>query len=276
MNGQGHASLNMSTAGSGQFAQVASSGRLCGDTPGTTEASTSPRSSDEPYNLGSGSPRRWGDYSQTVVDPTDNMTFWTFQEYANAPNSWGVQVIQLQAPPPRPSTATPVAPATTVAHGELLGGCGHRRYVDGWVRVLRPGFRPGWPWIPTTTSPPPSRGGVQREPRHLRGPDPRRRSTRHPLGEHRGAGRHHHQSGRPGRDDDRPAHRRSGGDRPNDPLHDRHGPGFAQPTTPRRRSLGAAAECGIHREALHGFQLYAAARRSGPGPPASSPSRASR
>ena len=52
------------------------------------------------YNLGSGTPRRWGDYSQTVVDPTDNQTFWTFQEYTSAQNVWGVRVIQLKAPPP--------------------------------------------------------------------------------------------------------------------------------------------------------------------------------
>jgi hypothetical protein len=123
MNGQGHASINMSTAGPGQFAQVASSGRLFGDAPGTTEAPTITQTSTSAYDVGTGSPRRWGDYSQTVVDPTDNMTFWTFQEYANAPQSWGVQVIQLQAPPPAtPSTATPVAPATTVAQGNCSVG----------------------------------------------------------------------------------------------------------------------------------------------------------
>jgi hypothetical protein len=108
MNGQGHASLNASTAGTGNFAQIALSGRLVDDTSGATE---SPQITSLPtgaYNLGSGTPRRWGDYSQTVVDPTDNQTFWTFQEYANANNSWGVRVIKLQAPPPAtPDTATP-------------------------------------------------------------------------------------------------------------------------------------------------------------------------
>ena len=38
MNGQGHASLNMSTAGVGRSAEVASSGRLASDPAGTTEA----------------------------------------------------------------------------------------------------------------------------------------------------------------------------------------------------------------------------------------------
>ena len=104
-NGQGHASINSSTAGVGRFAAVASMGRLATDPLGTTRAFTITRSSSSPYNT---QPPRWGDYSQTVVDPTDNMTFWTFQEYANATNSWGVQVIKLRAPPPaKPSSASP-------------------------------------------------------------------------------------------------------------------------------------------------------------------------
>jgi len=31
---------------------------------------------------GGGTDNRWGDYSATVVDPADNVTFWTLQEYA--------------------------------------------------------------------------------------------------------------------------------------------------------------------------------------------------
>jgi hypothetical protein len=121
-NGQGHASINMSQAGTGQFAQIASSGRLFGDSPGTTEAPFITQDSTSSYNAGTDSPRRWGDYSQTVVDPSDNMTFWTFQEYANANNSWGVRVIQLQAPPP----ATPSAADTVTA-----GSCSIRSEVTG-------------------------------------------------------------------------------------------------------------------------------------------------
>ncbi len=100
MNGQGHASLNTSTAGNGRRAEVAGSGRLASDPLGTTEAFDLIQSSNSGYNLGSAAPRRWGDYSQTVVDPTDNQTFWTFQEYTSAQNVWGVRVIQLKAPPP--------------------------------------------------------------------------------------------------------------------------------------------------------------------------------
>ncbi len=108
MNGQGHASLNMSTAGNGRSAEIASSGHLASDPAGTTEPFDLTQSSASSYNLGGESPRRWGDFSQTVVDPTDDQTFWTFQEYASADDVWGVRVIQLKAPPPAtPAAATP-------------------------------------------------------------------------------------------------------------------------------------------------------------------------
>ena len=59
--------------------------------------------------------RRWGDYSYTAVDPLDQMTMWTIQEYTEAPNSWGTRVAKLLAPPP----ATPSAVSTpTIAAGQ--------------------------------------------------------------------------------------------------------------------------------------------------------------
>jgi hypothetical protein len=116
MNGQGHASLNSSMAGPGRFAEVASSGRLATDPSGTTEPFDNTQSSSSSYDIGQqGQILRWGDYSQTVVDPNDNMTFWTFQEYANANNSWGVQVIKLRPPPPATPTA---ASPNTIASGQ--------------------------------------------------------------------------------------------------------------------------------------------------------------
>ena len=44
---------------------------------------------------------RWGDYSLTDVDPSDDQTIWTFQEYADTTaNNWAVRAVQLKAPPP--------------------------------------------------------------------------------------------------------------------------------------------------------------------------------
>jgi len=104
-NGQGHASLNSSMAGPGRFAEVAATAHLATDPAGVTEPFDNVQSSTFSYKVGPGNPKRWGDYSQTVVDPTDNQTFWTFQEYANATNSWGVRVIKIKAPPPATPTA---------------------------------------------------------------------------------------------------------------------------------------------------------------------------
>ena len=61
MNGQGHASLNMSTAGNGRSAEIASSGHSGSDPAGTMEPFDLTESSSSSYNLGGGSPRRWRD-----------------------------------------------------------------------------------------------------------------------------------------------------------------------------------------------------------------------
>ena len=41
---------------------------------------------------------RWGDYSTTVVDPSDPAIFWTFQEWPSAPNVSSTQITQLYVP----------------------------------------------------------------------------------------------------------------------------------------------------------------------------------
>ncbi len=42
-----------------------------------------------------GGRNRWGDYSQTSLDPVDG-TFWTIQERAIGSNNWGTRVLQLE------------------------------------------------------------------------------------------------------------------------------------------------------------------------------------
>ncbi len=114
MSGQGHMALGCSTAGENNFVDVAVAGRLSGDPLGTIQPFTLATSSGTAYLRQAVDGQRWGDYSQTVVDPTDDMTMWTFQEYCDDSNSWGVQAIQLSAPHP----ATPVSAApSTVCQG---------------------------------------------------------------------------------------------------------------------------------------------------------------
>lgn len=39
---------------------------------------------------------RWGDYSATVVDPSDPSTFWTFQEFVLRRDRWAIQITELR------------------------------------------------------------------------------------------------------------------------------------------------------------------------------------
>ncbi|MEJ7631663.1 MAG: hypothetical protein WKF28_04100 [Rubrobacteraceae bacterium] len=51
------------------------------------------------YRLVPGGGRlRWGDYSNTVVDPQDPLSFWTFQEFVSDRDKWGTQISQIQIP----------------------------------------------------------------------------------------------------------------------------------------------------------------------------------
>jgi len=106
VSGQGHMALGCSYAGSNDFAGIATAGRLRTDPLGSIQPETLAVVSSSAYNLGENpNPHRWGDYSQVTVDPNDDMTMWTFQEYCSGNNSWGVRAIQLNAPPP----ASPVS-----------------------------------------------------------------------------------------------------------------------------------------------------------------------
>ncbi|MEI6785473.1 MAG: hypothetical protein WCQ21_31660, partial [Verrucomicrobiota bacterium] len=114
VSGQGHAVLGCTVAGTNEHAEIAVASRLASDSAGTMQAPLVLVTSSSTYNKGlQNGAYRWGDYSRVTVDPNDDMTFWTFQEYCSAKDTYGVQVIQLKAPPP----ATPVAcsPASVLA-----------------------------------------------------------------------------------------------------------------------------------------------------------------
>ena len=114
MTGQGHVALAASRASAsganGGFGSVAAAGRLRTDALGTTQAPTLGQPSTFNYDTFVAGTERWGDYSQTVVDPNDDQTVWTFQEYVSATNTWGVRAVQLVAPPPAtPASANPAS-----------------------------------------------------------------------------------------------------------------------------------------------------------------------
>jgi hypothetical protein len=132
MSGQGHMALGCSAAGTSEHAEVATAGRLASDPLGTIQSPTTAVTSSSTYNIGlQNGVYRWGDFSVTSVDPADDMTFWTVQEYCNTTDSWGVQLIKLLAPLPAlptncsPSTVTQaVSSVSVVVKGSSSNGTG--------------------------------------------------------------------------------------------------------------------------------------------------------
>ena len=66
-------------------------GRLGTDAAGTMKPIQVLKSGESSYTkFFGGGQNRWGDFSATVVDPTDDLTFWTIQEYAGMKVGTGV------------------------------------------------------------------------------------------------------------------------------------------------------------------------------------------
>ncbi len=126
VSGQGHVAMGFTTAGSNEYANAATVGRLSGDPLGTMETVTMLTSATSAYNP-SGDPggsggRRWGDYSITSVDPLDDMSMWTVQEYTSSSNVYGVRMAKLIAPPPATPTTLADVPAGVATVNVTLTG----------------------------------------------------------------------------------------------------------------------------------------------------------
>lgn len=101
-SGQGHAVLGGTTAAYNRYLNAFIAGRYYSDAAGVlgkAQLATATQGMYSPFGIG-----RWGDYSQTVVDPMDDQTMWSFQEYTASDDNFGVRAIQIKAPPP----ATPL------------------------------------------------------------------------------------------------------------------------------------------------------------------------
>jgi len=109
-SGQGHAVISGTTSAFNEYLNVYVAGRYAEDENSTMNKpvkATKSTAMYAPFLRSYGYIGRWGDYSQTVVDPMDDQTIWTFQEYANVDDKYGVRVVQLKAPPP-PQTLLPL------------------------------------------------------------------------------------------------------------------------------------------------------------------------
>ncbi|GJQ27083.1 MAG: hypothetical protein HBSAPP02_21150 [Phycisphaerae bacterium] len=119
VNDNGHMVLGFSGSSPSQFAGAYYCGRLVNDPAGQTTAPALLKSGNASYQVLDGVGRnRWGDYSLTSVDPSDNDTLWTVQEYVHAGNTWGTWLgkftfapVDLTPPLPDPMSFS-IAPTT--------------------------------------------------------------------------------------------------------------------------------------------------------------------
>lgn len=115
---QGRTVIGFSTAGTLEAINAGAAERLQGDAAGSMRTPSLLSASSSSYNPESdpGSStrgRRWGSYSATSVDPCDNMSVWTLQQYADAADSYGLLAARLAGPPP----AQPVRVSPSVVPG---------------------------------------------------------------------------------------------------------------------------------------------------------------
>ncbi|MBI4581673.1 MAG: hypothetical protein HY718_18400, partial [Planctomycetes bacterium] len=136
VSGQGHAAFGISIAGNLSRADAGTTGKLVG---GPVETPVKYTASTFAYNPagdpGSSRGRRWGDYSYTSLDPSNDMTMWTVQEFTAATNTWGVQVVQLRAPALTLGNPAVVACAGTTGLTIPLTGTGFYDAGPGFNRL---------------------------------------------------------------------------------------------------------------------------------------------
>ena len=105
VNALGHVVLGFSGSHAGEYAGAYYTGRHALDPPNVTAPPALLRAGAGPYNHVDGNGvARWGDYSLTSVDPVDDSTFWTIQEYARVNNRWGTWIAEIAFVDPCPST----------------------------------------------------------------------------------------------------------------------------------------------------------------------------
>jgi hypothetical protein len=110
-----------------EYASAAYALRLGTDPAGTIRDARVYKAGEGHFNLPSGGFNRWGDYSHTVVDPGDDTTLWTIQEYARAPvgtgpgsGRWGTWWASVNPRAPQPPGAPRTLQATATGSSVLL------------------------------------------------------------------------------------------------------------------------------------------------------------
>jgi hypothetical protein len=125
VNDNNDVAIGFSGSSAAQYASAYYTARRSIDPAGTTQPPSLLKTGEAPYLKtgetfgGTGTDNRWGDFSATVVDPTDGVTFWTLQEYAAAPmvvngtprSMWGTWWGKFRPP----AIASPLLTATVIS-----------------------------------------------------------------------------------------------------------------------------------------------------------------
>ncbi|MEM9645150.1 MAG: hypothetical protein AAF989_09155, partial [Planctomycetota bacterium] len=100
VDGSNNMAIGFSTGGPNQFFGAGFAGRLNDDPLGFTsevrEYATGLANYEGVDSVGR---NRWGDYSGLAIDPSDDATFWVFNEFASTGNRWATQIASFQLDP---------------------------------------------------------------------------------------------------------------------------------------------------------------------------------
>jgi hypothetical protein len=109
VNKKGDAMIGYSRFGASQYASANYALHAAADAAGTNQGDTVLKAGEAPYFKDFGThDNRWGDYSNTAVDPANDTDLWTIQEYASFSSNWGTWWGQLALASSSPTpTITP-------------------------------------------------------------------------------------------------------------------------------------------------------------------------
>lgn len=147
--------LGFTHSDAGTFAEAVWTGRNAFDPPGTMDAPQVLKVGEDTYTeTYGGTAVRWGDYSSSVVDPVDDWTFWTIQEYANdhaacgdPDGCWGTWWGEFEpGPPTLPVTVNTVDVVFLI---DITGSVGP--YIRQWqdlIDIIMNRWRAWYPTVP--------------------------------------------------------------------------------------------------------------------------------
>ncbi len=124
-NAAGDAIMGFTASSANMYASAYYTGRAASDPSGQMAPPASSKDGVGAYNnTDSYGRNRWGDYSLCSVDPVDDLTMWTVQEYARPNNNWGTWVTELAYDAPCGTSNYCVTTANSIGSGAIISSGG--------------------------------------------------------------------------------------------------------------------------------------------------------